>query len=240
MIRVLVLTIVLVLSGCATTLPQPRNKENLGAIFKEYPQWYRAAKKTERKWGVPVNVQMAIIYYESAFKGDARPPFKRIFGIPTWEHISSAYGYAQALDGTWNDYLSCCSPWFAKRNKFESATDFIGWYSSQARNRVGIPSNDPYNLYLAYHEGWNGYLRQSYLKKPWLMSYAKKVAIKSEVFQNQLAYYENPYSYCPMPSFIPAAPDPTPMQPTPEGLPELDTPNYLACEAKPQEPELNM
>lgn len=233
MIRIIVLTMVLVLTGCATTCPPPKNKENLGCIFKEYPHWYKAAKKTERKWGVPVNVTMAIIYYESAFKGDARPPCKRIFGIPTWQHISSAYGYAQALDGTWDEYLACCSPWFAKRNKFESATDFIGWYSTQARNRLGIPSDDPYNLYLAYHEGLNGFARQSYVKKPWLMAYARKVAVKSQVFQNQLAYFENPFGY--QSNVIPVQ-DPPSLQPQEEAQPDLETPSMLVY--KNPEPEV--
>lgn len=232
MIRLLILTMVLVLAGCASTLPPPRNKENLGAIFKEYPQWYKSAKKCERKWGVPVNVQMAIIYYESAFKGDARPPCKKFLGIPTWEHISSAYGYAQALDGTWEDYLACCSPWFAKRNKFDSATDFIGWYSAQARQRLGISSEDSYNLYLAYHEGLTGYQRQSYLRKPWLMNYARKVAVKSQVFQNQLAYVDSPYNYCPMPVNVPTpmTESVAPSLPMPEensGSPDLEPPALM-------------
>ncbi len=243
-IRLLILTMVLVLAGCASTLPAPRNKENLGAIFNEYPQWYKAAKKCERKWGVPVNVQMAIIYYESAFKGDARPPCKKFCGIPTWEHISSAYGYAQALDGTWEDYLSCCSPWFAKRNKFESATDFIGWYSSQARQRLGISSDDSYNLYLAYHEGLAGYQRQSYLKKPWLMNYARKVAVKSVLFQNQLAYLENPYDYCPMSVSVPAPmsmPIPVPSPQENSQTQELDLPAIMTCNSNEEkDPEMNM
>lgn len=227
MFRLIVISMVLVLVGCAT-VPPPKNKENLGAIFHEYPKWYKAAKKCERKWGVPVNVQMAIIYYESAFKGDARTPFKTVCGIPTWKRISSAYGYAQALDGTWDEYLSQAGGWFAKRNKFESATDFIGWYSCQARQRLGISSYDPYNLYLAYHEGLGGYVRQSYMKKPWLMAYARKVALKSQIFQDQLAYYEDPYHYNPNPAPLsmpmqidaPKSPD--------ENLPDIEAPSYCA------------
>jgi hypothetical protein len=221
--RLIVLFMILLLTGCASTLPPPQNKENVGAIFREYPHWYKAAKKTERKWGVPVSVQMAIIYYESAFKGDARTPLKRIFGIPTGKHISSAYGYAQALDGTWEEYLDHAGGWFARRNKFESASDFIGWYSDRARKSLGIPSSDPYNLYLAYHEGLGGYQRQSYVKKPWLMAYARKVACKTQVFQDQLAYYEDPYCYRPVPMQT------APVQPC-EILPDIDPPECYSCE----------
>lgn len=190
MSRILFLMILFILTGCASTLPPPRNTENVGAIFNEYPHWYNAAKKTERQWGVPVSVQMAIIYYESSFKGDARPARKHLLGMIPWKHISTAYGYAQALDGTWEDYLAQRGSFFAARNKFESATDFIGWYSNQARHTLGIPAQDSYHLYLAYHEGLRGFERRTYLKKPWLMRVAKKVASKSDLFQNQLACYE--------------------------------------------------
>jgi hypothetical protein len=188
--RLLLLGIALFLAGCATTLPPPKNRENVCAIFNEYPKWYSATKKTEKKWGIPVPVQMAIIYYESSFRGDARPPRRYILGLLPGKHISSAYGYAQALDGTWDDYLAQAGGFFSKRNKFDSATDFIGWYSIQAWKRLGISQNDPYNLYLAYHEGLGGFERKSYLKKPWLMQRASKVALKSQLFGSQLAFYE--------------------------------------------------
>lgn len=222
--------VVLFLTGCATTCPPPHNKENINAIFHEYPHWYKAAKKTEKKWGVPVNVQMAIMYYESAFNSEARPPRKYILGFIPGKHISSAYGYAQALDGTWDDYLSQAGGWFAKRNKFASATDFIGWYSSQVRSRLGIPSDDPYNLYLAYHEGLGGFQRKSYLKKPWLMKYAQKVATKSQLYQNQLAFFEHGV-FEPQPQYhnyvMPTEPQTTQNQPPEPQELELDPPAYV-------------
>lgn len=230
-VRLILLGIVLLLAGCATTCPPPRNKENVNAIFHQYPQWYKAAKKTERKWGVPVNVQMAIIYYESAFKGDARPPRKYFLGIFPGKHITSAYGYAQALDGTWEDYLAKEGSWFAKRNKFESATDFIGWYSAQARQRLGIPQNDAYHLYLAYHEGLGGYEHRTYLKKPWLIGYAKKVEAKSELYQMQLAYYEHGdmQENDSPPVYMPAQTVPT--EPPIETEPELEPPSYYVLKS---------
>ncbi len=208
--RLLFITVALFLVGCATTLKPPKNKENVCAIFNEYPKWYRVAKKTEMKWGVPVYVQMAIIYYESAFKGDARPPRHYFLGIFPGKHLSSAYGYAQALDQTWKDYLTSAGSFFASRNKFDSATDFIGWYSVQARDRLGILQSDSYNLYLAYHEGLGGYEKKSYLKKPWLMRYAKNVALKSQIFRSQLACYENNFNILDLKKFEnePAPPSP--------------------------------
>jgi hypothetical protein len=223
--RLLFILILLVVAGCATT-PPPQNKENVYAIFHQYPHWYKAAKKTEKKWGVPVNVQMAIMYYESAFRADARPPRRYLMGFIPGKHISSAYGYAQALDGTWDDYLNQAGGFLSSRTKFASASDFIGWYSAQARDRLGIPQYDAYHLYLAYHEGLTGFERKSYLHKPWLMRYAKSVAVKSQVFRNQLAYYEGGGAIFAQP-----------IQEMPTEIhldepAELDAPNYYVCNAQ--------
>jgi hypothetical protein len=68
----------------------------------ERPQWFQAMRKTEDRWGVPVSVQLATIARESSFRHDARP-VKRIGSGWFSREVprSSAYGYAQALDGTW-------------------------------------------------------------------------------------------------------------------------------------------
>jgi hypothetical protein len=51
---------------------------------------------------------------------------------------------------------------------------------------LGIPKGDAKNLYLAYHEGHNGYKHRSYLNKAWLQKIADKVAYRARLFQSQL------------------------------------------------------
>jgi len=82
-------------AGCATT--PPANVENICAIFDEKSSWYRAAKKSEKRWGTPVHVQLSIIRQESSFRFDARPPRTKLLGFIPWTRPSDAYGYAQAL-----------------------------------------------------------------------------------------------------------------------------------------------
>ncbi|NDH27139.1 MAG: lytic transglycosylase, partial [Rhodobacteraceae bacterium] len=79
----------------------PRNLDNACSIVEQRPHYMRAFKATERRWGVPVNVQMAIIHQESRFKANAKTPMRYILGVIPRGRQSSAYGYAQALDGTW-------------------------------------------------------------------------------------------------------------------------------------------
>ena len=75
---------------------------------------------------------------------------------------SSAYGYAQALDGTWDDYRQATGRRGADRDDFADASDFIGWYMNEAAPGERLAPHDAYNQYLAYPEGKAGYARGSY------------------------------------------------------------------------------
>lgn len=75
---------------------------------------------------------------------------------------------------------------FASRESFTDGVDFIGWYANQAHRKAGIDRNDAYSLYLAYHEGVGGYMRQTYLQKPWLVQVAHKVKARAQIYQAQL------------------------------------------------------
>lgn len=175
---------VLLITGCVSH--PPRDVNNICNVFKEYPQWYWDAKDVERRWKVPLPVQMAIIHQESKFDGKARPPRKKICRIIPWTRPTTAYGYSQALNGTWAEYKREQGNFWCARDNFGHAVDFIGWYANVANRRAHIPRNDAYALYLAYHEGIGGYLRKSYLKKPWLIQVARKVKARSEIYQGQL------------------------------------------------------
>lgn len=173
------------LGGCATQ-PRPNNIDNICSIFRQYPQWYADTKHTQKKWGVPIPVQMAIMHQESSFNAQARPPRKWLLGFIPWKRPSSAYGYPQALNNTWKDYQRQTGNHWGKRHAFEDATDFIGWYSQLADRKLRIQPTNAHDLYLAYHEGVGGYSRRSYLKKPWLLKVANKVAHRSQVYAKQL------------------------------------------------------
>ena len=181
---ILLLFSLLGLSAC--TAPQPKNIGDVCDIFDEYYDWYNASKAVQKKYGVPVSVSMAFIHQESKFIGDNRPPREWFLWIIPGPRPSSAYGYAQALDGTWDEYRRLSGNWGADRDEFEDAVDFIGWYNARTIKRTGMPSHDAYRLYLAYHDGAGGYLRGSYKNKPWLIKVAKKVERRAKLYQRQL------------------------------------------------------
>jgi len=177
--------IVALLSSC-TAIP-PKYTDNICKVFKEKDDWYADAKASYEKWGLPIHVNMAIMHQESRFVADAKPPRPRLLGFIPWFRSSSAYGYPQAQDGTWDDYLKSAGDWGADRDDFADACDFIGWYCSISHNKLGISKWDTEKLYLAYHEGHGGYKRKTYLKKRWLMNTAKKVTKKSQRYNSQLS-----------------------------------------------------
>jgi hypothetical protein len=143
-------------------------------------------KRTERKWGVPVAVQMATIYQESKFIGNARTPHQFALGIIPMGRQSSAYGYSQALDATWDEYRASAGSGRARRDNINDAADFIGWYMADSSRLLGISKSDAGNQYLAYHEGRAGFARGSHRKKAWLRRVADDVNSRAVLYQSQL------------------------------------------------------
>ncbi|MFD1158684.1 transglycosylase SLT domain-containing protein [Roseovarius aestuarii] len=167
--------------------PAPRNLDNACAILNDRPEFRRAFSAAERRWGVPVPVQMATIYQESKFKADARTPTRWTLGVIPMGRQSSAFGYSQALDGTWDEYRNETSRRRARRDNIHDAADFMGWYMSKSRERLGISLHDTRSQYLAYHEGRTGFSRGSYNQKPWLLRVASEVETRSHVYSAQLS-----------------------------------------------------
>jgi len=164
----------------------PQNLEDICTIFDDRRDWYRAARRSEKRWGTPAHIQMAIISQESSFRFNARPPRTRLMGFIPWKRQSNAYGFAQALDGTWIRYKKETGRQSADRDDFDDAIDFVGWYTDVSNRSVGISKWDPYNQYLAYHEGQAGWRRGSYNEKGWLRKSAKSVDTKAKEWWGQL------------------------------------------------------
>ena len=164
----------------------PQNLDDICSIFDDRRDWYWAAKRSEERWGTPTHIQMAIIGQESSFRFDARPPRTKLLGFIPWTRPSNAYGYSQALDGTWMRYKNDTGRQSADRDDFDDAIDFVGWYTDLSNESEGISKWDPYNQYLAYHEGQAGWRRGSYKQKSWLNKSAKRVDRRARQWWAQL------------------------------------------------------
>lgn len=185
-IRYAVVLLLLASCGGGGRFSAPSNLNDACSIVQERPQYLRAMRTAERRWGVPVPVQMATIHAESRFIGDARTPFQYSLGVIPMGRQSSAFGYSQALDGTWREYQQETGNRRARRDDIRDATDFMGWYMTKTEQRNGIPKWDARNQYLAYHEGHAGFARGSYNSKAWLLRVADGVADRAVRYDAQL------------------------------------------------------
>ena len=110
---------------------KPIDYNDACSILAGKRHYYRAFKNTNRKWGVPIHVQMAVIYYESSFQNRAKTPMRYFLGIIPLGRESSAFGYAQALDGTWTDYKKATGRSIARRSSIRDSADFMGLVHDQ-------------------------------------------------------------------------------------------------------------
>ena len=172
------------LGACASTTP-PSRPGNICEIFAEKPSWHKALLDVQEKWRVPPQIIMAMMYQESSFRHDARPPKNYLLGIIPWGRVSSAYGYPQAKDEVWSDYVKQNDRFMASRSDFSDAVDFMGWYMDKAQKINGVSKWDAYAQYLNYHEGWGGYSRQSHQSKAWLLNVAQKVKSRADTYGSQ-------------------------------------------------------
>lgn len=178
------LFVIALCSGCASA--RPKNTNDICTIFEDKRGWYKEAKAAAKKWNTEIPLLMAFIRRESDFVATAKPPRTKLLWVIPWVRLSDAYGYPQALDATWREYKKAAGSVFAGRDDFGDAVDFIGWYNNQSIKRCKIRRNDPYNLYLAYHEGQGGYNRGSYRGKTAVKSYAQKVQNRTSLYRAQL------------------------------------------------------
>ena len=172
--------------GCSSV---PKNVSNSCSIFDERYLWYKHAKKTEKKWGTPVYLQLAIIKIESSFDWLAKPPRQKLFKVVPYKRPSSSFGYSQAVRGTWKQYKDETGNKFATRSRFKDSVDFIGWYTNKTEKILKISKKDAFRQYIAYHEGWGNY--KNYKKNKKVISLAKRVEGQSKVYEKQLQTCQN-------------------------------------------------
>lgn len=167
--------------------PSFREIENVCRLMKARPHWWSALLEAERRWQAPPHLTLAIIWRESSFIADARPLKERFYGFLPPQRLSSAYGYAQAIDGTWSWYLREAARRGARRETFADATDFIGWYLDRSRRQFGLAFDQVYDHYAAYHQGHSGYLRPEWRENPVVTVPARDVVRRSALYESQMA-----------------------------------------------------
>ena len=179
--KLLVYFLVFLLSACSSV---PKNTTDGCSIFSERYFWYKHVKKTEKKWGTPIHLQLAFIKMESDFDWLAKPERLKLFKIIPYKRPSSSFGYSQAVKGTWEQYKRENNRPLATRARFKDSVYFIGWYTSKSSKILKISKNDVFKQYVAYHEGWGNY--KNYKNNNKIILIAKKVEKQSSKYKKQL------------------------------------------------------
>ena len=189
-IQIAAVVMLVALSAFSAGATAPRQIDNVCAVFEQndgwFTDWESAAKRAEQERGIPVQVLMATMRKESGFKSNATPPRTKLLGFIPWTRVSTAYGYSQALDGTWSQYKQETGRSGARRSDFADAVDFVGWYHAKTAKLHGIARDDAYNLYLAYYFGWTAYERGDWKENVELQRYARETADIAQNYAAQL------------------------------------------------------
>ena len=180
-VNIFLVIIIFFISACSSI---PKNTSNSCSIFNERYLWYKYTKKTQKKWGTPIHIQLAIIKMESDFDWLAKPARQKIFKIIPFKRPSSSFGYSQAVKGTWEQYKKETGNKLATRTRFKDSVDFIGWYTDKTESILKISKKDAFRQYLAYHEGWGNY--KNYKNNQKVIILAKKVEEQASKYKKQL------------------------------------------------------
>ena len=179
--KLLFIFLFFLISACSSI---PKNTADGCSIFYEKYFWYKHTKKTEKKWGVPIYIQLAIIKTESNFNWLAKPKRLKLFKVIPYKRPSSSFGYSQAVKGTFKQYKNETGNKLARRTRFKDSVDFIGWYMNKTEKILKIPKTDVYRQYIAYHEGWGNYKNYKNNKKVIIL--AQRVTAQAEKYRKQI------------------------------------------------------
>lgn len=182
---VLLSVVLLSIIGCSST-STPSNVSNICRVFDDKRGWYRSASNAEARWGISIPVMMAVIYKESSFIATARPPRNKILGFIPGKRPSTSYGYSQAKEETWMDYVKATKNRTASRTNFADSIDFVGWYLKRGVDHAGLSPTNASDLYLTYHLGLEGYKSGSWRDNEWVHRIAKTVQEQAALYQRQL------------------------------------------------------
>ena len=164
----------------------PKNTQNACSIFSERYLWYKHAKNSSEKYGVPVHLILAFVNKESGFNRWAKPERTKLFKIIPYKRPSSSFGYSQAIDKTWDQYKIETNNMLALRSRFKDSVMFIGWYINKTHQMNKIPLNDSYRQYLNYYLGWGNYANKTYQTDKKAILFARSVQKQSNIYRNQL------------------------------------------------------
>jgi hypothetical protein len=181
----------LLLASCTTT--PPRNVDDACAIFAEYGDWFADAKAASQRWGCRSRYCWRSSIRNRPFAPTPEPPRTWYLGFIPGPRPSSAYGYSQALDGTWDRYTAATGNVMAPI----ATSSPMPWISSAGTSTKPPCATASPNVATPITNIWLITKARAALpraltgKKPWLMERARKVSRQAARYGSQLARCES-------------------------------------------------
>lgn len=128
------------------------------AYYARYPKRYKVQKQYEGASGLSMIDVHTLLELESSVTPYAVPWKKqKRFGLTVLKAQSSAYGYAQVLNATWQDYEQSYPGFWLYRSNFYDSIHFAHWYRNAFHS--SLKASTLYEFYLLYHDGPGRYQR---------------------------------------------------------------------------------
>ena len=184
--KFLILCLTLTVSSCSLIPSKHMLQSDACSIIDAKRSWKSALLRSQAKWKISPGMQLSFILTESNFRPRAKTQKKYFLGVFPNGRLSSAFGYAQVIDATWEEYQKKSGNRFSSRTDFSDSVDFVGWYANETSRKLNISKSDVFNQYLAYHQGHQGFKRGAYKNKPNLLKAAQRTKNNARKFNNQL------------------------------------------------------
>ncbi|GEM_PF-5128294 len=138
-------------SPLAASEPQTPSAWIYCDVQHQRPSWINILERTEVKWGVSVEAQLALIAEEWGLEPGNLPAWWR----PAWTdnrrgRPAIAPGY---FDATWQRYEYETGNKNASYRELTDLSDFIGWYVASSADQVGLLPGDAQGLYVLWKRG---------------------------------------------------------------------------------------
>lgn len=121
------------------------------SVLNDRPDWVDLMERTQTRWGVSVEAQLALFSEEWQLEADELPARWR----PGWSISGRGEPGIPAgyFDATWARYKHETSNRSASVSSMEDISDFIGWYFASASEYVNIAPGDAAAFYITWRRG---------------------------------------------------------------------------------------
>jgi hypothetical protein len=190
--KILTILIVLsLLSGCSQEYSYQDYSDDICKVVSGHYGWKSSLRQVQQEYTISPGLVLSVIFHESSFKANARPPAKKVIGFIPWQS-ATAFGYAQIKNETWEWYKSHNPGYFQSRTQFSDSTKFVGWYYqvflARLKKEAYSKAVSDADFYISYHEGIGGFLHQNWQQKDWLVKKAKRVDQLAQHYNQQLKH----------------------------------------------------